>query len=101
VSAWRDRSVEACLPVVAVQLLGLRGEVGLSTTSCLPQANPTQALFLVVIFRGQERFLVAPVFPRAGVSVWFPSGLRWAQVTSEPFVVVKPVSIGPDQAGFQ
>jgi len=35
------------------------------------QANPTQALFLVVIFRGQERFLVAPVFPRAGVSVWF------------------------------
>ena len=85
---------------MAVQLVGLRGELGWFTTSCLPQANPTQALSLVVIFRGQERFLVAPVFPHTGVSVWFSSGLRWAQVTSEPFVVVKPVSIGPDQAGF-
>lgn len=56
---------------MAVQLVGLRGELGWFTTGCLPQANPTQALFLVVIFRGQERFLVAPVFPRAGVSVWF------------------------------
>ena len=67
----------------------------------LPTPDPSNP---AVVFgrnlRDQERFFAGSTYPHAGALVFFSSGWRWAQVTSDPFVLVKPVSIGPDQAGF-
>ena len=78
---------------MAVQLVGLRGELGWFTTDCLPQTHPTRLRFLVEICEAPNASLFHRSSPMPGCRSGFLQGMA-SRLIYGPAVVVKPVSIG-------